>query len=208
MSLYCSVSCRLFLWRFTLYWPRVELAECQDAGRDPGMNEAHNPGNAPRVCHGLAAVFSDDGTFRLLLLAQVTCAVVICARPCLFCSSSLFPFFFLPLRFALLIEGVVLVVIGDDGRKEACRLTPRDHVATVALSAMSILFGLFTCCMAFDQCSVASTNQTKIDRLVPCVLCFPFLTWGGVGWVGFGLCWYELGLIVLSWAVLGCLVRR
>ncbi|CAN0370544.1 unnamed protein product, partial [Laminaria digitata] len=67
--------------------------------------------------------------------------------------------------FALLIEGVVLLVIGDDGQKEACRLSPGDHVSTVALSAMSILFGLFTCCMAFDQCQVASTNQTKIDRL-------------------------------------------
>ncbi|CAN0449904.1 unnamed protein product, partial [Scytosiphon promiscuus] len=30
---------------------------------------------------------------------------------------------------------------------------------------MSMMFGLFTCCMACDQCQVASTNQTKIDRL-------------------------------------------
>ena len=66
-----------------------------------------------------------------------------------------------------MIEGVVLLVIGDDEQKEACRLSPGDHVATVALSAMSIMFGLFTCCMAFDQCQVASTNQTKIDRFVP-----------------------------------------
>ncbi|CAN0578022.1 unnamed protein product, partial [Ectocarpus sp. 12 AP-2014] len=45
-----------------------------------------------------------------------------------------------------------------------CRLSPSDHAATVALTAISIMFGLFTCCMACDQCQVASTNQTKIDR--------------------------------------------
>lgn len=77
--------------------------------------------------------------------------------------SSRPPFHF-PSRFALLIELAVVVVIGDSGRAEACRLSPADHAATVALAAMSMMFGLFTCCMACDQCQVASTNQTKIDR--------------------------------------------
>lgn len=67
-------------------------------------------------------------------------------------------------RFALLIEGVVLVFIGDENRSRECRLSPGDHVSTVALASMSIMFGLFTLCMACDQCQVASTNQTKIDR--------------------------------------------
>ncbi|CAB1111799.1 unnamed protein product [Ectocarpus sp. CCAP 1310/34] len=67
--------------------------------------------------------------------------------------------------FALMIELVVVVLIGDDRRLEECRLSPSDHAATVALTAISIMFGLFTCCMACDQCQVASTNQTKIDRL-------------------------------------------
>lgn len=69
-----------------------------------------------------------------------------------------------PPRFALTIELVVVVLIGTDGQVEACRLSPGDHAATVALAAMSMMFGLFTCCMACDQCQVASTNQTKIDR--------------------------------------------
>eukprot|EP00903_Cladosiphon_okamuranus_P005460 g5445.t1 len=67
--------------------------------------------------------------------------------------------------FALMVELVVVVIIGDKGQAEACRLTPGDHAATVALAAISMMFGLFTCCMACDQCQVASTNQTKIDRL-------------------------------------------
>lgn len=67
-------------------------------------------------------------------------------------------------RFALLIMGVERIAIGDSGHKEACRMKPTDDVATVALSAMAILFGLFTCCMACDQCQVVSSNQTKIDR--------------------------------------------
>eukprot|EP00752_Nemacystus_decipiens_P011013 g9786.t1 len=67
--------------------------------------------------------------------------------------------------FALTIELVVVVIVGDKGRVEACRLTAGDHAATVALAAMSMMFGLFTCCMACDQCQVAQTNLTKIDRL-------------------------------------------
>ena len=79
-------------------------------------------------------------------------------------TCFLAPTFFLSHSFALTIELVVVVVVGDKGRAEACRLTPGDHAATVALAAISMMFGLFTCCMACDQCQVASTNQTKIDR--------------------------------------------
>lgn len=60
--------------------------------------------------------------------------------------------------------GFKVLVLGDTGHEGPCRLTSSDRVATVGLAAMSIMFGLFTLCMACDQCQVASTNQTKIDR--------------------------------------------
>lgn len=73
---------------------------------------------------------------------------------------------FAVVRFALAVLGVQVVIVGQGGQPEACRLNGGDHIATMALAAMSILFGLFTCCMACDQCHAASTNQTKIDRWV------------------------------------------
>lgn len=63
-----------------------------------------------------------------------------------------------------MIEGVVVLLIGDDRTPEACQLSPADHVATLALASIALMFGMFTLCMACDQCHVASTNQTKIDR--------------------------------------------
>lgn len=76
------------------------------------------------------------------------------------------PIWFALARFALAVLGVQVLIVGEDGQPEACQLSGGDHVATVALATMSIMFGLFTCCMACDQCQAASTNQTKIDRWV------------------------------------------
>ena len=66
-------------------------------------------------------------------------------------------------RFALGIMGVEVIFLGDSLPK-ACQLDANGHVSTVALSAMALMFGLFTCGMACDQYQAATTNQTKIDR--------------------------------------------
>lgn len=113
--------------------------------------------NAPDLCFGIhrsLVCFFHSHLSRHPLLSLYLSPPPVRPPPILPPSTS----------FALTIELVVIVIIGTDGQVEACRLSPGDHAATVALAAMSVMFGLFTCCMACDQCQVASTNQTKIDR--------------------------------------------
>jgi len=47
----------------------------------------------------------------------------------------------------------------------SCEVTAGTTLAVLTVMCFAALFALFTCCMACDQSSVVTTNQTQIDRM-------------------------------------------
>lgn len=75
----------------------------------------------------------------------------------------LFVFYtFLQCGYSLVLVVARFLLCASDGDGPGCEQL---GVLTALVLLEAVLFGLFTMCMLCDQCSVLTTNETKIDRL-------------------------------------------
>ncbi|CAM9921994.1 unnamed protein product [Discosporangium mesarthrocarpum] len=89
--------------------------------------------------------------------------VLFCTYTCILCLYALLLLFMevvLPAR-----QGRGRSSPHESDRDTTCLFHPDDQLAATALASIALLFGLFTACMACDQCSLVGSQQTKIDRL-------------------------------------------
>ena len=64
--------------------------------------------------------------------------------------------------YALVLLTVHYLTYSEDKLPEACWHSPEEQLAGTTVAVLAMLFGLFTICMLFDQCSNIETGLTKV----------------------------------------------